>query len=83
MVQKAREAGERITVTKLHKKSRDTSSSPVSPSQGKPSAMVTVMKGCNKNCAFCIVPRVRGRAIKPCDEVVAEVGRCVRPASKR
>ncbi len=40
--------------------------------------MVTVMKGCNKTCAYCIVPRVRGRELsKPKDEVVAEVERYV------
>jgi tRNA-2-methylthio-N6-dimethylallyladenosine synthase len=79
MVQKAREAGERIAITKLHKKKKGYDFIAGKPmTNGKPSAMVTVMKGCNKVCSFCIVPRVRGRELsKPCAEVVSEVGRCV------
>lgn len=37
-------------------------------------AFVTIMKGCDSNCAFCIVPKVRGREVcRPADEIVAEV----------
>ena len=35
---------------------------------------VTVMKGCNNFCSYCIVPHVRGREVsKPLTEVLAEV----------
>ncbi len=38
------------------------------------SAWVTIQIGCDNNCAFCIVPAVRGREIsRPFDDVVAEV----------
>ncbi|MEO7836025.1 MAG: tRNA (N6-isopentenyl adenosine(37)-C2)-methylthiotransferase MiaB [Acidimicrobiales bacterium] len=38
------------------------------------SAWVTIQIGCDNNCAFCIVPAVRGKEIsRPLDEVVAEV----------
>ncbi len=38
------------------------------------SAWVTVQTGCDNNCAFCIVPAVRGREIsRPFAELVAEV----------
>jgi tRNA-2-methylthio-N6-dimethylallyladenosine synthase len=34
---------------------------------------LTVMRGCDLNCAFCIVPRVRGRVLsRPIDELVDE-----------
>lgn len=39
-----------------------------------PSAFLTIMKGCDRFCAYCIVPSVRGREVsKTPDRVVAEV----------
>ncbi|HUS42008.1 MAG TPA: tRNA (N6-isopentenyl adenosine(37)-C2)-methylthiotransferase MiaB [Ilumatobacteraceae bacterium] len=38
-------------------------------------AWVTIQIGCDNNCAFCIVPAVRGTEIsRPYDEILAEVG---------
>ena len=49
------------------------------PQDGRVAAMVTVMKGCNKVCSFCIVPFTRGREVsKPSADVVAEVEMLVR-----
>ena len=40
------------------------------------SAWVTIQIGCDNNCAFCIVPAVRGAEVsRPFDDVVAEVAR--------
>lgn len=37
-------------------------------------AFVTIMKGCDANCAYCIVPKVRGREVcRPADDIVREV----------
>ena len=42
--------------------------------QGRASAMITVMKGCNNACTYCVVPRTRGRELsRPFGEVLDEV----------
>ncbi len=36
---------------------------------------VTIMRGCNMTCSYCIVPQVRGREMyRPADEILADVG---------
>jgi len=40
---------------------------------GDPCAWLTVMRGCDLNCTFCIVPSVRGRVLsRPMEDVVRE-----------
>lgn len=53
---------------------------PLEPQDGerRVTAMLTVMKGCNKFCSFCIVPFTRGREVsKPAELVVEEARRLV------
>ena len=41
-------------------------------------ALVTIQKGCDNHCAYCVVPFTRGREVsRPAAEVVAEVARFV------
>jgi tRNA-2-methylthio-N6-dimethylallyladenosine synthase len=48
------------------------------PADVKVTALVTIQKGCDNHCAYCIVPHTRGREVsRPADEVVAEVARFV------
>ena len=46
--------------------------------ESRVTALVTIQKGCDNHCAFCIVPATRGREVsRPADEVIAEVRRFV------
>ena len=46
----------------------------ISPQVGRTRAMVKIQEGCNQVCAYCIVPKVRGRERSiPTDELVGEV----------
>src|SRR5579871_1142407 len=48
------------------------------PGDVRVTALVTIQKGCDNHCAYCIVPHTRGpEASRPADEVVAEVARFV------
>ena len=47
------------------------------------SAFVTIMRGCNYSCTYCIVPYVRGReSYHPMDQVLAEVRDRVREGAR-
>jgi tRNA-2-methylthio-N6-dimethylallyladenosine synthase len=49
----------------------------------KVSAFVTIMRGCNYSCTYCIVPYVRGReSYHPMDQVLAEVRDRVREGAR-
>lgn len=48
-------------------------------SRGKATEFVTVMKGCDNVCSFCVVPHTRGREVsRPYAEVLAEVAALAR-----
>lgn len=63
----------RAEIEQIHR-NRYSFVKPGAPTDGRVTSFVTVMKGCNKFCSFCIVPTTRGREVsKPSQEVVDEV----------
>ena len=71
---------ERVSQTEFYKRKayEFIEAEPSLANPPKVTEFVTIMKGCDKVCSFCIVPFTRGREVsKPADMVVREVERLV------
>ncbi len=55
----------------------------VAPGEAKVSDFVTIMKGCDERCTFCVVPTTRGpERYRPSDEIIAEISKLVRAGTR-
>jgi tRNA-2-methylthio-N6-dimethylallyladenosine synthase len=79
LVEEVRESRRRVAVTAVVDVEDYTFlSADPRPEDVGTTALVTIQKGCDNHCAYCVVPSVRGREVsRPMREVVAEVERFV------
>ena len=74
LVDGVRERQQRVAAVEFVKAKAYTFPPAQPPEDGRVTSFVTIMKGCNKVCSFCIVPFTRGREVsKPSAEVLAEI----------
>lgn len=74
LVEQVQLTGERVCVVGFEESEPSTFLPLGEPSGPSVSAYVTIQKGCDERCAFCIVPQVRGPGrCRPLEEVLEEV----------
>ncbi len=83
LVNEVLNTGKRVVDAKLDTGGRSYSQPIANMAQYKPSEFLTVMKGCDHFCTYCIVPFVRGREkSRPIPEIVADVVKYVENGTK-
>lgn len=82
LVEAARARGKRAVDTQMDAPGR-TYSQPAIVHEARPSEFLTIMKGCDHFCTYCIVPFVRGREkSRPIAEVLEDVRKLVARGTK-
>ncbi len=73
-VQKALDTGERVVAIKPHEKGEAFETMSVNGLHGRTRAFVKIEDGCERYCAYCVIPRARGPIrSKPPGELAAEL----------
>lgn len=74
LVEQALRTGEQVVATSFEKSQEKLFAGTARRPTGRVSAFVTVMKGCNQFCSYCIVPHTRGREVsRDVDGIIGEV----------
>ncbi len=74
LVDEVRQQQQRVAATEFVHRKHYTFPPAQPPEDGRITSFLTIMKGCNKVCSFCIVPFTRGREVsKPSQEVLDEI----------
>ena len=82
LVEAARAGGKRAVDTQMDAPGR-TYSQPALLQEARPSEFLTIMKGCDHFCTYCIVPFVRGREkSRPIAEIIDDTRRLVDKGTK-
>lgn len=58
----ALETGERVTAIRPHEKGEGFEELPMETFEGHTRAFIKVQDGCDRQCAYCVIPRARGRS---------------------
>lgn len=83
LVEEVSKGGKRFVETGFDKLERNYSQPLITESVTSPSEFLTVMKGCDHFCTYCIVPFVRGREkSRPIDEILGDVTNLVSKGTK-
>jgi len=82
LIESVVERGERIVEAKFDQEGRSYSQ-PCVVNRAKPSEFLTIMKGCDHFCTYCIVPFVRGREkSRSIEEIIQDVKNLVASGTK-
>ena len=73
-IQKVLETGERVIAITPHRKEEVFEELPIDRFEGHTRAFVKVEDGCNRRCAYCVIPRARGSArSRPVESTLREL----------
>jgi len=71
-IQKALDSGERVVDIRVHEKGERFEELPMENFEGHTRAFIKVQDGCDRRCAYCVIPRARGASRSRSEESVVK-----------
>ena len=71
-IQKALDSGERVVDIRAHEKGERFEELPMENFEGHTRAFIKVQDGCDRRCAYCVIPRARGASRSRSEESVVQ-----------